>query len=370
VQRLDGLRHVLTDARSVGHFQAPIWPGLLAASRVGSPRLQATLGDALADLGLRHRATIEHILSAWETIFLHVRPAAIVADFSPLCLLAARGRIPSVAVGNGYTLPPADMPNFPILGPDLQERKYEEAALVETVNQALKATGRGEIEKLPAIFAADRIALGCFRETDPYAQQRATRYIAPFLDSWGRASHPGDEIFVYFHAAYPTIVQALENIGRAGKALRMYVPGLDRATASRLASVGIAVEEEPLPLDFISRHSRLIVSHGGYGTASFALAAGIPQIVIPFDTEKLLTGQAVERLGAGRCLRLQSGNPLEGPLLAQAILEAADDEGMAARAKSLAPEFLRRLAKNPAEQTADEVEGLLGRQPCSTGGVP
>jgi hypothetical protein len=305
---------------------------------------------------------MERLLSGWDTIFLHLRPAAVVADFSPACLVAAQGRIPSLATGTGYTLPPAAAPRFALLRSDRPERKYDEQLLLDAVNGAIRASGR-ELDRLPAIFSADRIALTAFAETDPYGAERTTPYLAPFLPSWcATPDTGGEEIFVYFPEHLTTnaaIIGALENVARAGKPLRIYSPRLESEIAQRLSAAGIFVEPDRVPLDAVSRRSRLIVSHGGYGTAAFALAAGIPQIIVAYDTEKLLTGQAVERLGVGRCLQLQKNNPLEAALLAQSILEAAENETLTAQARRLAPDFVRRLARDPAEEIAEDVESLL-----------
>ena len=359
VQRLDTLRAASVNSSRGGHFQAPIWPGLLGASGFGLPGPQATLGDVLADLGLRSREVTEYALAGWDTIFSNVRPSAVVADFSPMCLLAARTRIPALARGNGFTLPPAHLETFPMLRPEQQNRKYDEQVLLETLNGALRASGRHPIARLPAVFSADRMCVAGFAEIDPYATERRISYVAPFLPSWRpNVREEGNEIFVYlpeYIHAYPTILAALENVAAAGSVVRFHAPNLDHAIARRLTSAGIVVEREPVPLESIAQRSRLIVSHGGYGTSSFSLAAGVPQVVIAFDTEKLLTGAALEKLGVGRLVRIQRDNPLEVALLAQLILEAHADDQLAERARSLAPGFLARMQEDPAKQAADQV---------------
>ncbi|MCC6949027.1 MAG: hypothetical protein IT539_14780 [Bradyrhizobiaceae bacterium] len=359
VQRLDTLQAASVDPTRGGHFQAPIWPGLLSTSGVGLPGLQATLGDILADLGLRNGKVVEYALAGWDTIFSHVRPSAVVADYSPMCLLAARGRIPTLATGNGFTLPPAHLERFPILRPEREDPKYDEPALLESLNGALRATSRHPIDRLPAVFTADRTCLGGFTEIDPYAADRRTSYLAPFIPSWDPdVRKEGNEIFVYlpeYIHSYPSILTALESVAAAGSTLRLYAPNLDQTIAQRLASAAVAVERQPLPLESIARRTRLIVSHGGCGTVSFALASGIPQVVIAFDTEKLLTGTALEKLQAGRLVRLQRDNPLEAALLGQVILEAHADDRLAETARSLAPGFLARLQEDPAECVADQV---------------
>ena len=51
---------------------------------------------------------------SWKTVFDIYKPDLIVCDHSPNCCLAAFGRIPVVQMGDGFTLPPAHEPVFPV----------------------------------------------------------------------------------------------------------------------------------------------------------------------------------------------------------------------------------------------------------------
>ena len=132
----DSLRAWGIDATERDALNAPLWPGLMpgASSPVQGP--QASLGDSLGDLGLNDASTIASLIGEWDRIFARVKPLALVADFAPASLLAAAGRIPSVAIGSGYALPPADVPEFPLLRSDVPVRKYEERILLDAVNRA------------------------------------------------------------------------------------------------------------------------------------------------------------------------------------------------------------------------------------------
>jgi UDP:flavonoid glycosyltransferase YjiC (YdhE family) len=155
-------------------------------------------------------------------------------------------------------------------------------------------------------------------------------------------------------------VTAIEQLASAGTAVRVFIPGLDAVITRRIASAGAVVETAPVSLDDLTKRTSLVVFHGSLGTASFALAAGIPQIIVALDTEKRLIGRAIERLGAGRCVTLSDSNPLEGALLAQFILETSADESLRAVARSIAPGFRQRLREDPAEKVAQKVVRLAG----------
>jgi rhamnosyltransferase subunit B len=51
-----------------------------------------------------------------------------------------------------------------------------------------------------------------------------------------------------------------------------------------------------------------VVHHGGIGTTARALAAGTPQLVLPFAYDQLDNARRVERLGAGEWLRARRAN--------------------------------------------------------------
>jgi UDP:flavonoid glycosyltransferase YjiC (YdhE family) len=286
-----------------------------------------------------------------------------VADFAPACLLAVRGRVPSIAVGDGFTLPPAELRQFKQFGPEIVTPKYDESSVVAAVNEALLALRRSPIGRLPEIFASDRSCPGAFTELDPYAKERTIPAAAPWVPAWDRnVPMERNEIFGYFSVsaeAQAPLFFALTQVASSGVRVRLHVPHLPSNLAARLASTGIIVEPEPVPFEQIQRRARLVISYGSSGLVSCALAAGIPQIIVPVGIAKGATGRAVERLGVGRCVPVKSDNPLESTLLSQVILEACNENRFVAAAKKLAPDFARRLDPKPAETVADHVDELI-----------
>lgn len=68
---------------------------------------------------------------------------------------------------------------------------------------------------------------------------------------------------------------------------------------------------------------------------------------------------AIERLGVGRWTRVGTSNPVETTLLAQVIRETFDSEQFTETAKSVAPDFARRLQPSSADTIADLVTELV-----------
>jgi UDP:flavonoid glycosyltransferase YjiC (YdhE family) len=55
-----------------------------------------------------------------------------------------------------------------------------------------------------------------------------------------------------------------------------------------------------LPQDAVLAHAAAVVGHGGFGTTMGALAAGVPQVVVPlFSSDQVVNGEHVAAVGAG-----------------------------------------------------------------------
>jgi hypothetical protein len=249
------------------------------------------------------------------------------------------------------------------LHPDEQPSTNLEEALLKSANEALTRTSRPPLQSLPELYKADRTCLGTFSELDPYAASRSKPTHAPWIPEWeGGAQMHREEIFGYLSVRtrrLETIVSALGRVAFAGPRVSVYIPNPSPRIAGLLAATKIRVEATPLSLKEIQARTRLIVSFGSLGLVSFALAAGIPQIVIPLSLTNRMTGKAIETLGTGRSLHINADNPLEPALLAQILQQSYLDADLTAHAVSRAPDFIRRVFPRTAEVAASMVEELL-----------
>jgi len=363
LQRLDGIETIRGSIGTSEVYQAPVWPGLIDRSAYRSPGQDVTFGDVLVGLGLGSPMAVEGMLRAWDQLIVRLAPAAVVADFAPACLAAVRGKVPTVAVGDGFTLPPATLERFTILGNEPGKPKFDETETLSVLNDVLLKQGRGELRALPELFIADRASASSFVELDPYRNDRKEPLVAPWVPDWNRSvSMSRDEIFAYFSIdteTRSTIFLALTQVVRAGLRVRVYIPQLDTESSSWLTANGVSVESAPVPFEQIQRNASLLISLGSLGFVSCGLVSGIPQLVIPPSLATRATGFAFERLGAGRSVLLNPASPIEPTLLAQVIAEAYENTRFSDKAKSLAPDFARRLEPNPAEVAADLVSEIV-----------
>ena len=107
--------------------------------------------------------------------------------------------------------------------------------------------------------------------------------------------------------------------------------------------------------DWLLPRCKMVIHHGGAGTTSAGLRAGIPNIVVPFTADQPFWGRRVHAIGAGPKPILVKNLTVER--LTRAIAEAsspdADERAQAARRKirsedgvNRAIEFIESHVKN------------------------
>jgi sterol 3beta-glucosyltransferase len=90
---------------------------------------------------------------------------------------------------------------------------------------------------------------------------------------------------------------------------------------------------EYAPHDWLYSHVKVAVHHGGAGTTSASLHAGIPTITMPLAIDQFFWGERIYKIGVGTKPIPQ--RKLNAENLAQAITQALTDESMRARAKTV-----------------------------------
>ena len=101
-----------------------------------------------------------------------------------------------------------------------------------------------------------------------------------------------------------------------------------------------------LPFSLALPRVRALVHHGGIGTASHALAAGVPQLVRPLAYDQFDNGHRLVRLGAARSL---STARYRARAVAEALEELTGSESVRETAASLAK---RMAGYDAVESTA------------------
>jgi UDP:flavonoid glycosyltransferase YjiC (YdhE family) len=172
---------------------------------------------------------------------------------------------------------------------------------------------------------------------EPYRFREIRAPRAPLPDYWGGDDRP--LVYVTFGSV------------AAGNG---YWPDLYRGAADALAEVDARVlittgegvdlrelgklprnvhVERWVPQAQVLSHAAAVVGHGGFGTTLGALAAGVPQVVLPLFADQPLHAKRVARIGAGVML---DGGPAAVAWLAGAVTRVLADPGYRAAAAYVA----------------------------------
>ena len=348
VQRPDALRVARDLEGRVAIRQAPVWPGLWRHGGAQPSGAPASFGDVLGNLGLTDSGVVEYLLRAWDGLLADAVPALVVADFAPLLLLAARGRVVRVSVGTGFSVPPVDGPEFlPFVPGDTS--RFDEAVLLAVAERALERLRWRPLDRLPALMAAEASLPGVFDVLDPYQGRRTERILPPCLSGDPGQAGDGQGVFAYLpglSAAGPA-AQALIEAARSGLKVGLHAPGMADADGAALAAAGVGLLAQPLPMSSITRQARVLVCAGGQGMVSGALAAGLPLILVPASIEQELTTTALVRAGLGERL-MHAGD----------VLAATRNEGAIAQALAARSRFAA-AAGAYEDEVADRIDQLL-----------
>lgn len=306
----------------------PHWPG--AGDVPAKKSSSATLNDILVSAGLADAALVGKIADAWMRLLGTIKPALVVADFAPAAALVARGRVPLMLIGNGYTLPPDDMPSFPLLHA-LELPRHRDDDTLAAVNAAAGSRGLQPLSHLPQLFSGDAHLVHTLPLLDPYAQHRHRPVDGPLIDDTPQPRRAGAQgIFAYISDGIDVRDDVVAALRPVAARLQMHAPMLSETARNDLVRAGASIADAPLDLSCVLPECRLVVHLGGSGLAAEALLAGVPQLTLVTHVEQHLTGLALERAGLGRCFTIFDPACIVPP---NAVEDLFGDEGMAERAR-------------------------------------
>ena len=296
-------------APSLGHkgprlVQSPVWPPHIHA---GNEDGQAGYLDVLALLGFAETAKLMPMMRAWDSLLDMIQPDLVIADHAPALvpLLNARGT-PSIAIGNGFTLPPLHPTPFPPLYA-ARAPIVPQARLFASLCQVLNTLGYDAPNDWETAFSggispsnSQRLVVS-FPELDPYYGIRKDQAFLP-LDPLPDSITPplGKRVFAYLGAELPGLNALLQSLTQLDCAVECYVRGAPPNVYGFLEAQGVMVHRTPPDLAERLPLASHVVSQGGTGMAHSALAAGRPHGIFALHGESRLTAQALIEIGAGQ----------------------------------------------------------------------
>lgn len=292
-------------------LQSPFWSKFLPEL----PEAQMSFADILIRNGFHSQEGLAGLVRAWNSLLSLLRPDLIIADYSPVALLAARGYgFPRTVFGTGFCAPPriAPSPALRHWEPPQQEVLQNREDYVLAVANAVLAQMNGQpMQMVAELFDANENFLCTFPELDHYPKRGAARYWGPIYNvSQGVAvdwpAGEGKCIFAYIKTAHPNFETILAYLAGSGHRVLVFASGVVQSQIEKFRSEKMVISGRPIDLSRIIGSCDLAVCHAGHGTLGAMLMAGVPMLMLPFHVEQHLAANRVAKLGAGTVVDIQS----------------------------------------------------------------
>lgn len=334
-------------------FQAPVWR--TRPERTGQRfRGARSFADILSVHGYDDADALLAMVGAWQRIIDVTGADLVIADHSPTLCLATYGGTPTVVVGNGFTVPPAETPKFPVFQPNLPALVSDED-LLESISKVQKARGRPTPDTVPGLYGEATCLICTLPELDPYGRFRSEPAIGPIVGLLEPAPMPEKQrFFAYLHANRREMKDILSGIVQSGVKGAFHLSGGPPKLNERLRKGGFEVYDSPPPLADVLPSASVVIHHGGPGTAAAALSCGRPQILMPRHFEQTLYARAMVRLGVAAVLPKRSSKHA-GSLLRKVLA----DKGINKRAQERARKVQERDYTNVVPNIVERCLGLL-----------
>jgi hypothetical protein len=244
------------------------WKTLLAPPLQFPVRSESySYADILETFGFGDADFLRSHLAAWKALLIELKPNLVIADHAPGLVLAARGIVPIVVVGDGFAVPPP-VDIFPILRfptpPEVEHRQ-------ERVNNIVHQVMELDIP-LGQALNGERHFIFSIPELDPYRYLRLKDcYVSIHIAPLSNGLHDfNGSIWAYLGEDYT----------HRNLVLQMFKP-----------------ECEFKPLDQALARKSLAIHHAGLTTSIACLLTGIPQLALPRHLEQYLNALALSQLG-------------------------------------------------------------------------
>ena len=320
-----------------------------------------TFADAIRIFDFHNRDRLRLAVQRWRQLLKAIAPDLIIADFAPSLRIAANGIVPTVVVGNGYSVPPGGHPLLPMRPWEddvpKESRRHEEH-LLETVNAIAREFSSQDVSFFSDLFQGEKTFVCTIAEFDPYARLRTEPQIWPFnIPDINRAVQrtTAPQVFCYFQRNHPSLPNVISAINELNATTQIYVQGADFKRVAARCADRVAVHRAPADFARILPNTSLLIHHAGLGTAYAGLIAAVPQLVLPLNLEHFITALGLEKFGASMSLPVNA----DPDVIRNAMQRLLSDLEVQSRSR-LASELLeRRRQKDPLATVLKACEALV-----------
>ena len=333
------------------------WKNIIAAphpKRAPSaepPKARDTYGEFVSEGLMIEKGAFAFRLAGWGKIIDDFKPHLIIAEYAPGLSLYARGRWPVLAVGTGYTLPPAELEAFPPMTRRNHPVYGSEAEIIGWLNGDLKRAGANPIERLPQLNEATAYGLLTLPIFDPYQAFRKQEYLGVEIPGGAPAPRPSyDGAIAYFHEKNQFNDEVIAGLGKLEIDTNVYFGMSMRSVKRKFRGSRVTVADAPFALGKDMPGKAVAIHRGGLGFTVAALLAGVPQVVVYEHDEAYFQAESVRKAGAGLSALLSK---ITARTLAEAVQYVSASSAMQERAMKLAEDHAHFRNANPVQAVAD-----------------
>lgn len=170
--------------------------------------------------------------------------------------------------------------------------------------------------------------------------------------------------------AIPAVYLTLGTVFKSTALLRAAVAALADLGVGILVTVGSRVDpaelgpqpghvrvEHYVPQSLVLSRCRVVVSHGGSGTAFAALSHGVPQLCLPLGADQFLNAAAIARSGAGLQLTTEV---VDSGAIANAVSRLLIEPSFRSAAEAIAAEICQMPHPDQVASALDQLPGRPG----------
>jgi len=267
--------------------------------------MQFSHATILYNAGFNNPEELSRRIKHWSTMMLNHHVDAVVADYSPIALVAARALgLPRTVIGCGFDVPPLvePFPAFPVFGSTIPETTliHNEEAVCTLLNGALVDLGFEPYEKLQHIYSGAKRALLTYAEMDHYEGRQGDEYLGlPDDDLVSEKPWPSKHakrVFAYLrpHAHLDEMLAALRDCDAD---VLLVADQIEAHYLTPYLRPGLFMATRLTNLRHRAQQCDAWLSYSPHGTSTEMLLAGKPGVVWPDTLERELVGRRLAQSG-------------------------------------------------------------------------
>ena len=192
----------------------------------------------------------------------------------------------------------------------------------------------------------------------PLYDERGVVQPAPEVEQFLTAGDPPivftpGSAMVFGQSFFAAAVEACRQLGRRGILLTRFPEQVPEHLP-----VGVR-HFDFVPFGWLLPRAAAVVHHGGIGSLSQGLVAGVPQLVMPMAFDQFDNAARLEKLGVGRTLARRA---FRAPAVARALSQLIDSTQVAERCRELADKF---RGHDALAESCRWIEELAARVPAA-----